>query len=75
MMNGGESRFKRTHMDLLMNQVVLVIFAILLVISAVTMGCHVYFEFAIGENFRMYLPWQGNVRQFFSKIKTCSVFF
>lgn len=59
MKNGGESRFKRTHMDLMMNNVVLIIFAALLVTAAAATGCHVYFEFDVGQSFRMYLPWSG----------------
>ena len=58
MKNGGEARFKRTHMDKLMNTIVLGIFGILAIFCCVAMGLHIMFETNIGREFQAYLPWE-----------------
>ena len=58
MKNGGEARFKRTQMDIMMNTIVLAIFAILAVFCCIAMGLHIMFETKIGANFQEYLPWE-----------------
>ena len=58
MKNGGEARFKRTKMDMLMNTIVLGIFAILAILCCIAMGLHIMFESNIGRNFQVYLPWE-----------------
>ncbi|XP_066274027.1 phospholipid-transporting ATPase ID-like [Branchiostoma lanceolatum] len=58
MMNSGQSRFKRTHIDQLMNVIVLWIFGFLVCMALIcAIACGVW-ESYVGQYFRAYLPWE-----------------
>jgi phospholipid-translocating ATPase len=61
MKNGGNARFKRTNMDLLMNRLVILIFVILVLFAfGATIG-HIVSEFDIGIRFRQFNPWDMEI--------------
>ncbi|OWF34874.1 phospholipid-transporting ATPase ID [Mizuhopecten yessoensis] len=61
MMNSGKSIFKRTHIDRLLNILIIGIFIFLLSLClAMTIACGVW-ETATGYHFQSYLPWESYV--------------
>ncbi|XP_048258493.1 phospholipid-transporting ATPase ID-like isoform X1 [Haliotis rufescens] len=58
MMNSGKTVFKRTHIDRLMNILIVGIFLFLLTMCLVTtIACGVW-ESVVGFDFQLYLPWE-----------------
>ncbi|XP_067667224.1 phospholipid-transporting ATPase ID-like isoform X2 [Haliotis asinina] len=61
MMNSGKTVFKRTHIDRLMNVLIVGIFLFLLTMCLVTtIACGVW-ESVVGFDFQLYLPWESFV--------------
>ncbi|XP_046552031.1 phospholipid-transporting ATPase ID-like [Haliotis rubra] len=61
MMNSGKTVFKRTHIDRLMNILIVGIFLFLLTMCLVTtVACGVW-ESVVGFDFQFYLPWESFV--------------
>ncbi|XP_048732030.2 phospholipid-transporting ATPase ID-like isoform X2 [Ostrea edulis] len=61
MMNSGKTVFKRTHIDRLMNLIIIGIF-ILLLVMCLTMTVSVgIWETLVGTKFTVYLPWESFV--------------
>ncbi|XP_022330149.1 phospholipid-transporting ATPase ID-like isoform X3 [Crassostrea virginica] len=61
MMNSGKTVFKRTHIDRLMNLIIIGIFILLLVMCiTMTMSCGIW-ETLVGTKFTVYLPWESFV--------------
>lgn len=61
MMNSGPSKFKRTHIDRLMNVLIIGIFCFLALMCLIcTVACGVW-ETIIGYDFQKYLPWDDYI--------------
>ncbi|XP_050400643.1 phospholipid-transporting ATPase ID isoform X2 [Patella vulgata] len=61
MMNSGKTKFKRTHIDRLMNLLIIGIFLFLVTMCLIcTVACGVWESF-IGYDFQAYLPWESFV--------------
>ncbi|XP_061173157.1 phospholipid-transporting ATPase ID-like isoform X1 [Saccostrea echinata] len=61
MMNSGRTVFKRTHIDRLMNLIIIGIFILLLVMClTMTVSCGIW-ETLVGTKFTVYLPWESFV--------------
>ncbi|XP_015198388.2 phospholipid-transporting ATPase ID-like isoform X1 [Lepisosteus oculatus] len=57
MQNSGKTKFKRTSIDRLMNTLVLWIFGFLTCMGVILAIGNSIWEYKVGSNFRMYLPW------------------
>ncbi|XP_041374106.1 phospholipid-transporting ATPase ID-like isoform X1 [Gigantopelta aegis] len=61
MMNSGKTKFKRTHIDRLMNLLIIGIFLFLVSMCLIcTIACGIW-ESYTGYNFQIYLPWESFV--------------
>ncbi|ESO89585.1 hypothetical protein LOTGIDRAFT_124920, partial [Lottia gigantea] len=63
MMNSGKTKFKRTHIDRLMNLLIIRIFLFLVTMCLITtIACGVW-ETAVGFDYQKYLPWEWFVNE------------
>lgn len=61
MMNSGKTVFKRTHIDRLMNLIIIGIFILLLLMClTMTISCGIW-ETLVGSKYTVYLPWESFV--------------
>jgi len=58
MMNWGATKFKRTHIDRLMNVLIIGIFIFLLLTCLICAICCGIWEMKVGHIFQMFLPWE-----------------